>query len=142
MISMKIHAFRLKRGADLKKGILNYASQSGIKAGAILTCVGSLSRATIRMANATVTNDYEKAFEIVSLVGTLGNNSAHLHISLSDAYGACIGGHLKDNCIVATTAEIVIGEFEEYSFTREQDKESGYDELVVGRRAVGASDVS
>ena len=42
-----------------------------------------------------------------------------------------LGGHLKDNCLVNVTAEIVLGEFEEYEFSREFDKTTGYKELVI-----------
>jgi predicted DNA-binding protein with PD1-like motif len=45
-----------------------------------------------------------------------------------------IGGHVKEGCVVHTTAELVIGELEEFIFARELDRETGFDELVVGRR--------
>jgi uncharacterized protein len=41
---------------------------------------------------------------------------------------------MKDKCIVATTAEIIIGESEDHTFLREFDKKTGYDELVVKER--------
>jgi len=54
-----------------------------------------------------------------------------LHISLSDKDGKIIGGHLKKGCIIYTTAEIVIGEFDNLIFAREQDEKTGFVELVV-----------
>jgi len=50
---MKTHVFRLKPNQDLRTSIDDYARENNIKAGAILTCVGSLKHATIRMANAS-----------------------------------------------------------------------------------------
>ena len=68
--------------------------------------------------------------EIVSLVGTLADEG-HLHASLSDKDGNVIGGHVMGNMKVFTTAEVVIGNCDTLSFTREIDDETGFEELVV-----------
>lgn len=68
--------------------------------------------------------------EIVSLVGTLADEG-HLHASLSDKDGHVVGGHVMRNMKVHTTAEVVIGNCDMLSFTREFDDETGFDELVV-----------
>jgi predicted DNA-binding protein with PD1-like motif len=134
---MKIHAYRIKPGEDLRKSIEMYAREHEIKAGAILTCVGSLQQASIRMANANSLNkknqvkDYDQKFEIISLVGTISDEKCHLHISLSDKRGNVIGGHLKNGCTIYTTAEIVISEFPNLEFARKQDETTGFVELVV-----------
>jgi len=44
-------------------------------------------------------------FEITSLMGTLAAGG-HLHISLSDADGHVIGGHLVGDDVIHTTAEV------------------------------------
>jgi hypothetical protein len=41
------------------------------------------------------------------------------------------GGHLKDGCIVAFTAEIVIGILDDITFRRVPDDATGFDELDV-----------
>ena len=38
---------------------------------------------------------------------------------------------MKSNCIVERTAEVIIGEADGYSFSRELDERTGYSELVV-----------
>lgn len=131
---MKTYAIRLTKGMDLKQELIEFTKKNNIEAGCILTCVGHLTRATLRMANAQIINDYEKEFEIVSLVGTLCQDDVHLHICLSDENGNCIGGHMKNNCIVGITAEIIIGELEDYKFTREFDKNTGYEELTINNK--------
>lgn len=68
--------------------------------------------------------------EIVSLIGTLADEG-HLHASLSDKDGHVVGGHVMGNMKVHTTAEVVIGNCDMLSFTREFDDETGFDELVV-----------
>ena len=128
---MKIHAFRLLPNQDLKISFEAYAKENQIKAGVILTCVGSLKSATLKMADENVIKTFEQRFEIVSLVGTFSSDGCHLHVSLSDADGKVIGGHLKDGCIIYTTAEIVIGEIDNFVFTREIDESTGFNELVV-----------
>lgn len=130
---MKTHVFRLHPGQDLRPEIDKFVSENNIKAGCILTCVGNLKKATIRMADETITKTYKGTFEIVSLVGTLESGNSHLHISISDKDGNVFGGHLKKDSIVGITAEIVISELEDLIFKREFDQETKFEELAVIR---------
>lgn len=94
--------------------------------------MGSVTKATIRLADSTSIKTYEGPFEIVSLVGTLsGGEGGHLHISLSDSNGRVFGGHVIGDLYVYTTAEVVVGECVGLNFQREQDSKTGYDELVI-----------
>jgi uncharacterized protein len=129
--SAAVHAFRLCPGQDLKQELLNYAASQGIGAAAILTCVGSLSRTALRYAGRRDGATRSGMFEIVSMVGTLGEGGAHLHISLADEHGAMFGGHVLDGCLIHTTAEIVLAELPGLVFHREIDPETGYRELVI-----------
>src|SRR6185503_11830622 len=131
---MKTYAFRLKPGQDLKRELVAFAAANDLKSGVILTCVGSVRQAALRLANKPNTTMYEGKREIVSLTGTLCADGPHLHISLSDGQGVTIGGHLQDGNLIYTTAEIVIGELEDVVFCRELCTESTYDELVVKPR--------
>ena len=131
---MLTYAVRLRPGADLKPELVRITQEYKLQAGFIITCVGSLQVAALRLANQPDTTVYHGKYEIVSLVGTLCPDGPHIHISLSDGNGNMIGGHLQDGCAVYTTAEIVIGEMENARFTREMDDESGYEELVVRAR--------
>lgn len=67
----KIHAFRLKPGADLRKSIQAYINEHNIQAGYIITCVGSLTQTHLRYANQPGGTQLNGFFEIVSLVGTV-----------------------------------------------------------------------
>ncbi|MDX9970377.1 MAG: DNA-binding protein [Candidatus Gracilibacteria bacterium] len=127
---MHTHSFRLKPNQDLKASIENYVIEKNIKAGVILSAVGSLKKATIRLADETVKN-FEGPFEIVSLIGTLSPDGCHLHISISDKNGLVLGGHLKENCIIHTTAEIVLAEISDKVFKREYDENTGFKELLI-----------
>ncbi|MEJ8841934.1 PPC domain-containing DNA-binding protein [Lacibacter sp. H375] len=129
--TVKIHAFRLKPGQDLKQEIAAYVQQHKIEAGWIMTCVGSVAQYNLRFANQPEGNIASGHFEIVSLVGTVSINGSHLHMSVSDSTGATIGGHLLDSNIVYTTAEIVIGEGKQLVFTREKDGTTPWEELQI-----------
>ena len=128
----RAHALRLRPGDDLRDALLAYTTAHHIKAGAVLTCVGSLTVATLRLANQEGPTQYRGHFEIVSLVGTLSSTGgSHLHLSVSDSTGRTLGGHLLAGCRVYTTAEIVLAELPELEFVRETDPTFGYKELVV-----------
>src|SRR5947209_847292 len=68
--SARFFAFRLRPGQDLKTEILAFARREGIRAGAVVTCVGSLTTVKLRLANRSETANRTGHFEIVSLVGT------------------------------------------------------------------------
>lgn len=127
-------AFRLRPGQDLQQEIFAFAKRKGLRAAAIVTCVGSLNSATVRFANQPEGTPLKGPFEIVSLVGAFTQEGGHLHIALSDGKGATIGGHLMPGSAVYTTAEIVLVELQDLAFTREKDTETTYDELVVRAR--------
>jgi len=130
-MAVRTFAVRLHPGADLKFEIQQFANQHQLKAGWIVTCVGSLSKYCLRFANQKTASVGEGHFEIVSLVGTLSNSGCHLHISISNQAGATIGGHLLEGCIIFTTAELVIGSDDQFIFEREIDKVTGWKELRI-----------
>ena len=128
---MNIYAIRLQPNQDLKVSLEDFARENQIKAGVVLSCVGSLNCATLRMADENIIKTFTKKYEIVSLVGTFSADGCHLHISLSDKDGNVIGGHLKEGCTIYTTAEVVIGEIKNLIFSRTMDENTGFKELVV-----------
>lgn len=128
---MRVFALRLKPGQDLRQQIEAFVKEKRIRAGFIITTVGSLRQASIRLADQSSATQFDGKFEIVSLVGTMGQDGVHLHISISDSTGKTIGGHLVEGCVIYTTAEIVIGEAEGLVFSREKDSETGYQELRI-----------
>ncbi|MGR5061899.1 PPC domain-containing DNA-binding protein [Photobacterium sp. DNB22_13_2] len=125
------HAFRLTLGTDLKWSILAYVQQQDIKAGSLLSCVGCLSHASIRLANESESLELAGPLEILTLSGTLTPEHAHLHVSVADKSGRVYGGHLQDGSIVSYTAEVCLAEYTNLSFSRELDTTTGFTELVV-----------
>ncbi|GFS08657.1 bifunctional protein GlmU-like [Elysia marginata] len=130
---LQCYPIRVCPGQELKSTLAQFVRSQALKAAFVLTCVGSVTRAHLRMANSTDTKLYDQGpYEIVSLVGTLsGGASGHLHTSLSNAEGAVVGGHVMGQMIVHTTAEVVVGNVSQVTFTRQPDPATGYDELCV-----------
>ena len=132
---MRSYTFRLKPGQDLFDSIEAFVSENKIDAGCVLSSVGSLTHATLRLANRAHYNQYDGYFEIVSMTGTVSTNGSHLHVSISDGDGVTIGGHLVSGCKIYTTTEIVIADFDDVIYKRELlENDSGYEELVVYKK--------
>ena len=132
--TMKTYSFRLRPGQDLKRELDAFVQREHIEAGALLTCVGSLTDVALRLANQTEPTVWQEHFEIVSLVGTLSTNGSHVHLAVSDSTGRTLGGHLLEGCKIYTTVELVIGVMLDISYTREPDPTYGYRELVVRKK--------
>ncbi|MBD2539122.1 PPC domain-containing DNA-binding protein [Coleofasciculus sp. FACHB-SPT36] len=128
---MKVFAIRLKPDQDLKKSLQDFAIKQNLQSGFILTGVGSLKKATLRFANHRYSTAFNDNFEIISLNGTLEAAGIHLNIAIANKEGKTIGGHLMEGCIIYTTAEIVIGVSEEFTFLRTMDEQTGYKELEI-----------
>lgn len=142
------HCFRLRPGDNLMPSLKQAASiilsripNQLCGSAFVITAVGSLQEVTLRLANASRTDGQDgngencikrypnKRFEIVSLTGTFSrDDGCHIHLSLSDAEGNTVGGHLIDG-VVFTTVEVVLGTADGVKFVREMDKETGYKEL-------------
>lgn len=130
---MKHLAFRLEPGQLLKEEIEQRTKH--IPAGVVLSLVGGLQNAVLRMAGATPSSQIIKEvagpLEIVSGTGTISADGCHIHVSVSDSAGTVIGGHLKNGCRVEFTAEIVIGILENTEFIRADNTVTGFKELHV-----------
>lgn len=133
-LPLKPHVLRLQPGQDLKSELQAYCNRLSIRAGFVISCTGSLKQLKIRLANSTSYFEKSEGFEILSLQGSLSLNGLHLHMSVADEKGTCWGGHLMDGCQIYTTAEILLVELSDFSFTRKHDPSTGFAELVVGPR--------
>ena len=128
---MQNYTFRLTPGQDLFDSIQAFVMEQHVLAGCVLSGVGSLRHASLRLADREYNSEYEGPFEIVSITGTLSIYGSHLHISISDGEGRTIGGHFESGCKIYTTAEIVIAVFSDVVYKRELAADSGYEELTI-----------
>jgi predicted DNA-binding protein with PD1-like motif len=127
----KVYVIRLRPREDLKRSILTFARERQLKAAIILTCVGSLEQLHIRFANQKSGTMRPGHFEILHCGGTLSDSNCHLHLTVADETGITCGGHLLEDCLIYTTAEIAIAELPQLEFLRIEDRTYGYHELVV-----------
>jgi predicted DNA-binding protein with PD1-like motif len=127
----KAIAVRLLPGTDLINGLVDACERHGVRSGAVIACIGSLSTATI---------DYE-GHEPVVLQGTItifsaqgiistdptGKIAIHFHASFGDERGNLYGGQFgPGGCPVLNTLEAVILELRGARLLRDRDPETGF----------------
>jgi predicted DNA-binding protein with PD1-like motif len=131
---MEFLPIRLTPGTDLRRALEETVGAQGPGSAFVVAGIGSLTRACLRYAGEANEVELAGPLEILSLSGSLGASGAHLHLSVSDASGRVLGGHLGYGSTVRTTAEILLAPLPGWSLTRELDAATGYRELVVRRR--------
>ena len=132
---MKVIPLRLPPGADLRQALEAWMGEQQEQAGCLISAVGSLSVAQLRLAGATQATAIHGELEILSLSGTLSPDGIHLHIAIADSRGTVLGGHLCAGSLVRTTAELVIGLLPEWRFSRQLDPATGFAELRISPQA-------
>ncbi|GAJ69442.1 LOW QUALITY PROTEIN: predicted DNA-binding protein [Vibrio sp. JCM 18904] len=130
-MSIEVIAVRLTKGMDLKLSLAKLVEQHGIKTGSIASCVGCVSHLNLRLAGAESTLTKQEPFEIVSVMGTRLNINTFISrcLIVKDEFGG--GGHLLEDTVIDTTAELIIHSYSELEFTRAMDDSTGYTELQV-----------
>jgi predicted DNA-binding protein with PD1-like motif len=122
---------RLAPGADLRGELEDVLRRRGARAAFVLAGIGSLHRARLRLAGREQLEDLDGDLEILTLAGSLAPAGAHLHMSVADATGRVLGGHVSHGCVVRTTAEVLVVVLPGWSFAREADSATGFPELVI-----------
>jgi predicted DNA-binding protein with PD1-like motif len=125
---------RLLPGDDLRLALEGQVAALGLTAAFVLSGVGSLRPARIRLAGAASMLDIDADLELLTLSGTIGTSVSHLHLSVSDRDGRVFGGHVAYGCIVRSTAEVLLALLPGWDFSRAPDSGTGWSELVVRRR--------
>ncbi len=117
--SKNIIAVRLDPGDDVLVVLRKLAKDHQIRAGVILTGVGSFSEFTVRYAAKPDTFPMKGNFEVVSFAGTFGTAGEHIHFSFADKEGKMSGGHLMPvACKVDKTFELVVQKVDGWKFER------------------------
>jgi len=124
-------ALRLRPEMDLRLELTRFAQTQPLRAGFVLTAVGSLAQACLRYAGADQGVLLPGPWEMVGLVGTLCPTGVHLHTCLADSTGRVVGGHVMAGCLVYTTCELVLGDCRDYCFERSPDPKTGFYELQL-----------
>ncbi|MBW1692153.1 MAG: DNA-binding protein [Deltaproteobacteria bacterium] len=105
----KAVTIRVLPGSDVIEGIEEACQNLGIKSGAIISCIGSLQRASVLVA--------EGPLELLSGQGTIGREeegeiiTVHIHGVVSDKEGHLHGGHLvRGENPVLITCEVMVAQ--------------------------------
>jgi predicted DNA-binding protein with PD1-like motif len=129
---MRTLVFRVYPKQDLKQEIALRCKAANVTSGCIVSAVGSVSHAIVRIADGKTIQSRHEDMEIVSLTGTISRDGDHLHILCIDKEHKTFGGHLKEGTLIHTTCEIVVADFsDEWTLRRSLDPDTGYDELTV-----------
>ena len=132
---MRTLPIRLTPGQDLRAALEAAVQAQNCRAAFVLSGIGSLSTAGLRLAGADQPTRLTGSMEILTLSGTVAadgdKTASHMHMALSTATGQVLGGHVAPGCTVLTTAEVLLALLPEWQFSREPDAQTGYDELVV-----------
>jgi predicted DNA-binding protein with PD1-like motif len=122
---------RLPPDSDVRAALEAALAEHSCKAAFVVSGIGSLRAAKLRFAGRTALTEIRGDLEIISLAGTIAANGVHLHMSVADADGKLLGGHVASGCVVRTTAEILLMLLPEWQFSREPDVRTGYAELLI-----------
>lgn len=122
---------RLLPGEDVYDKITQICISNELKAGFVVCAVGSLKHLKMRLADSITIIDLEANYELLNMSGTVSEHGLHLHITVADAQGNVLGGHLLPGCQVKTTMELIINRVAGVIFEREYDQTTGYRELVI-----------
>lgn len=94
---------RLHPGDDVRAAVVAALLASGHQAAFVLQGIGSLTLAQLRYAGQPDLTELRGDLEILTLAGSVAPDGAHLHMSVSDARGNVLGGHVGPGCVVRTT---------------------------------------
>ena len=133
--SLRTLPVRLRPGEDLRRALESIVAAEGVAAAFVLSAVGSLRPAAIRLAGAQDVVKIDADTELLTLAGSIAANGSHLHMSVADPQGQVVGGHAGYGCIVRTTAEVLLVLLPAWRFSRALDPGTGWAELVIERSA-------
>ncbi len=131
---MSFLPLRLTPGTDLRRALEEARAANGETPVFVVSGIGSLVDASLRMADADCATVLRGPFEILSVAGTLTPSGAHLHMSVSDAQGRVFGGHMTYGNEIRTTAEVLLAWLPEWRLQRQFDAATGFEELTITRK--------
>lgn len=123
---------RLGKGDDLLLALEGFCQQQHITLGEV-RALGAVSRARVGFYNQEERKyyflDFDQPLEILALVGNVslkeGKPMVHAHVTLADAQGRALGGHLAEGTPVFA-CEFVIYEYTaDQALARRPDAETG-----------------
>ena len=120
---------RLAKDGDLLTQLTAICREQGVTLGSV-RAIGALSRARVgyydQEARVYQYLDFPQDLEILALVGNVslkeGQPMVHAHLTLGDAQGRALGGHLAEGC------QVFACEYELTEYLAEGPLERGFDQ--------------
>lgn len=128
---MELIPLRLRPGDDLKQALESWVKLPAGGSAWLVSGIGSLTVAQLRLAGRTEPSVLDRDLEILTLQGSLCRSGSHIHITVADANGAVLGGHLCEGSVVRTTAEVLVARLPQWQLQRAVDPTTGYRELEI-----------
>jgi predicted DNA-binding protein with PD1-like motif len=120
-----VYRLGLRPGDLLLESIEDFAARHGIRDGAVLTGIGSLSECRIHWpARPEFPPEdefatFRGALEIAAIQGIIADGEPHLHLIVVEGGDRrAVGGHMEKGCKVLYLAEITIAKFRGPPMTR------------------------
>jgi predicted DNA-binding protein with PD1-like motif len=129
--SMELIPLGLQPSDDLKQSLESWIARETEGSAWIVSGIGSLTVAQLRLAGRTEASVLDRDLEILTLQGSLCRSGSHIHITVADANGAVLGGHLCEGSVVRTTAEVLVARLPQWQLQRAVDPTTGYRELEI-----------
>jgi predicted DNA-binding protein with PD1-like motif len=123
---------RLAKGGDLLQALEKFCLDQNITLGEV-RALGAVSRARVGFYDQTGKKysflEFDQPLEILALVGNIslkdGKPMVHAHVTLADAQGRAVGGHLAEGTPVFA-CEFAINEYTaDQELARQPDAETG-----------------
>ncbi len=114
----RIWSLRLDPGEDLLEGLQRAAQELGVRDGAFLGGIGSLTSYHVHVVSSTdlpPENAFMKGegpYDILAITGHVMGGRVHAHLTFSDTEKA-MGGHLEEGCRVLTFCLVTLVELGE-----------------------------
>ena len=119
----RVWTLRLDPGEDLLEGLSRAAAELGVRDGAFLGGIGSLTSYHVHVVSSTdlpPTNAFMKGegpFDILAITGHVMGGRVHAHLTFSDTEKA-MGGHLEPGSRVLTFAIVTLAELLDTDLSR------------------------
>jgi hypothetical protein len=127
----QIFCVYMEYGDDFCECIEKVARENGIRAGAVLSGVGTFDRARIHyiahteFPSANKFVELEGPIELCSVDGIIADCKPHLHCTMALRGDELFAGHLEPGCKVLYLAEAVVAKFSGRDLERDTDPQNG-----------------
>lgn len=121
----------MEYGEDFHEVIEQVARERDIRAGAILSGIGTFDKARIHHITHTEFPAADKLVEVegpvelCSVSGIIADHKPHMHCTMALRGGELLAGHLEPGCRVLYLAEVVIAKFAGRDLVRDRHPKLG-----------------